>query len=492
MNKQAYLGIITEEEYKLINELVQNGKLKEYRHLTEMFEKEKYELADMIDKAPEEVYDAITKDYFKTVKGIAQLVPGLSTGIKDEKSGATIYTYDGKTAQDGVAIDENTRFDLASSTKLFTAIQALKQAEEGKFDLDRAVSSYKNGKYQVLDIPVEKMAKFYYDLRTDGRLDERDGSLSLEEFQRRLSNTNIVSDHTFIYSDIPYIILKDIMPDADEYFKKYFNEEMKLLDTSYDRNFGNLTGGKVNELSSVNDPKAKVMERYSLNPGHAGIFSTSKDLVKLFTALRNGFLNEDSIAKLVTPAHPSPILLDRDGNISFKKNKDGIVTGVQNVNRAMGVYYKHPEGIRVNEMVDAMGDESFSIAGFTGTWATFDLQNGLTANILANPLSDENEREIIIDNNKFKIVDCGHSFKDGTKFKIAGKTSKVLDEEGNVAMTAPFTRITNTLKEAQIYTLLKLRLAKNALARKAMIEDSSILSEEVNRSFEREEVKKGK
>ena len=489
MEKEEYLGIITEEEYKLILELVKNGKLQEYRYLVEMFDKEKNELAAMMDMDPNDVYNKIISDYLKTVKGISMLVPGLSTGIKDAKSGVAIYTYNGKASKDEL-VGENTRFDLASSTKLFTVLETLKLAEEGTFDLDKLVSEYKEGKYSKLNIPAEEMAKFYYDLRTDGRLDERDGELSLEEMQRRLSATSIAKENTFVYSDIPFIVLKDILPDADEYFKKYFNEEMGLLQTSYDRSFGVLTGMRENE--TVNDPKARVFERYSLNPGHAGIFSTSRDLVKLFDALNNGFLSQESITNMVTPAFDTPILLNPDGTMNFKKNKDGFTSGIQNVSRGMGVYFKHPEGIRANEMVNAMGDESFAIAGFTGTWAAFDLKNGLTANILANPLSFEGEREIVIDNEKFNIVDCGKRFKDGTRFKVSGKTSKVLDGEGNAVGSAPFTRITNTLKEEAIYTLLKLRLAKNALMRKAEIEQSSVLGNEVVKSFEAPRTVKGK
>ncbi len=490
MTEQEYLGIITEEEYKLIAELIKNGKLKEYRYLVDMFDEEKSDLLSMMNRGSNEIYDYIIADYLKNVKGISMLVPGLSTGMKDVKSGVSIYTYDGKTKKNGQNIDEETRFDLASCTKLFTTIEALKLAEEGKFSLEKNVSDYKNGKYSELRIPVEQMAKFYYELRTDGRLDEKDGKLSLEELQRRLSSTKLIKDKTFIYSDIPFIILKDLLPESDEYFKKYFNDEMGLLQTSYDRSFGVLTGMRVGE--DINDPKARVMERYGLYPGHAGIFSTSKDLVKLFEKLNNGFLSHKSIINMVTPALDTPILFNSDGTIYFKKNKDGIVTGIQNVNRGMGVYYKHPEGIRCNEMVDAMGNESFSIAGFTGTWATFDLQNGITANILGNPFSDETEREVVIDNTKFKIVDCGNYFADGTKLKVAGKISKVLDKDGNVVNSAPFTRITNTLKESQIYTLLKLRLAKNVLMRKAQLEMNVALADDVRNNFEKSKVVGGR
>lgn len=476
MEKEKFLGIINEEEYKIILELLENGKLKEYRFLIDMFDREKRFLLDSMDKSPKEIYQAIIYDYLKSVKGISQLVPGLSTGIYDAKSAVSIYTYDGKLNEKGILVDENTRFDLASSTKLFTALEALKLAEEGKFDLEKPVSSYKDGKYKNLDIPVSNMAKFYYDLRTDGRLDEKDGSLSLMELQRRLSETKVLNERTFVYSDIPFIILKDILPNSDEYFKKYFNDEMNLLSTGYDRNFGNLTGMRAGEM--VNDPKAQVMERYSIYPGHAGIYSTSLDLVKLFKALDDGFLSHESMLKLITPAMDSPILLDLDGKILFNKDKSGNSLGVKKINRGMGVYYNHPEGIRISEMPAGLSDEAFAIAGFTGTWATFDLKNGLTANILANPLSSLGEKEFIIDNEKFKIVDCGKKFADGVKFKVLGKTASALDDN------IPFTRITNTLKEDAIYTLLKLRLAKNVLMRKASLERSSILSDEVINSFE--------
>ena len=231
MLKEEYQGIIIEEMYKIIYELVINGKLKEYHPIVEMFMDEKEELTSMIDKSPEEVYATIIKEYLMKVEGIAKLVPGVTTGIKDAKVGTEIYTYSGKTKENGEKVDEHTRFDIASVTKLFTTTLALKLSEEGKFSLDRLVSSYKGGKYKYLNIPAEEMAKYYYELRTPGRLDD---VFSKNELNKRLSETSVVKEKTFVYSDIPFIILKDIIPDSDEYFKKYFNDEMKMLNTSYD------------------------------------------------------------------------------------------------------------------------------------------------------------------------------------------------------------------------------------------------------------------
>ena len=99
MDKITYSNIVSEEAYKILYELVQNGKLTEYRYLREMLESEKNKLVQMMDKAPEEVYNVIIEDYLKEVKGISKLVPGLSTAIKDSKNGIELYTYDGKIAE---------------------------------------------------------------------------------------------------------------------------------------------------------------------------------------------------------------------------------------------------------------------------------------------------------------------------------------------------------------------------------------------------------
>ena len=477
MLKEEYQGIIIEEMYKIIYELVINGKLKEYHPIVEMFMDEKEELTSMIDKSPEEVYATIIKEYLMKVEGIAKLVPGLTTGIKDAKVGTEIYTYSGKTKENGEKVDEYTRFDIASVTKLFTTTLALKLSEEGKFSLDRLVSSYKEGKYKYLNIPAEEMAKYYYELRTPGRLDD---VFSKNELNKRLSETSVVKEKTFVYSDIPFIILKDIIPDSDEYFKKYFNDEMKLLETSYDY-FGSLTGGKEDELNMVHDPKARVMEKYGINPGHAGVFSTSKDLVKFSDALRKGFLSEDSLKKMITPVVKTPMLLDENGNPVMKKDKNGNATDPIRISRAMGVYIKNPEGIRVNELPASVSDTAFAMTGFTGSHMVVDLKNDLTTNILANPISDNGQREVVIDNKKFIIRDCGRVFEDGTKFKVVNRTSEVYDKEGNLITKVPYTRITNTLKEEQINVLLKLRLAKNCLIRKAEFESEK---DEIHDVFE--------
>ena len=184
---------------------------------------------------------------------------------------------------------------------------------------------------------------------------------------------------------------------------------------------------------------------------------------------------------MITPVVKTPMLLDENGNPVMKRDKNGNAIEPINILRAMGVQIKHPEGIRVSDFPLSVSDTAFVMTGFTGSHMVVDLKNGLTTNILANPISDNGQREVVIDNKKFIIRDCGRVFEDGTKFKVVNRTSEVYDKEGNLITKVPYTRITNTLKEEQINVLLKLRLAKNCLIRKAEFESEK---DEIHDLFE--------
>lgn len=394
----------------------------------------------------DEIYERLLADYLREISLVSRVVPGVSTAIKDNQKNIELYTYSGKVSKTGSNIDEKTRFDVASITKLFVATEALKLEEDGKFSLEKDVSSYKNGRYKYLQIPAILMAKFYYSLRTDGRIDE-DG-LSLDEIQRRLISTKIVKSKTFEYSDIPYIILKDILPDSDYYFKKYFYDIMGLWDTGYE-NFGITTGGNEYALNEVHDPKARKLRKFGIKTGHAGLFSTSYDLVKYFDNLVMGFLSKSSLDKLITPALSDPYLVE-DGKLVYKKNGS-----VQNVNRALAAYISHPDGFSATEVSPLLSPRAFSITGFTGGYATFDLDNGITANILTNPLSNLEERVIPYD----EVI--GSEGIKHTEMWVKGRDIKILADDGTTDI--PYYQLIQTLKEKQIELVLSLRLAKMVL-----------------------------
>lgn len=471
--KNEMSNIIQSELSSLLIELKENGKIndKDYKDLYAYLKKICILLYTNKDNSPNRIFDLIIEDYLKAVKGISILVPGLATSIKDDKSGIILETYSGKTTNYGEVIDEETRFDLASVTKMFTSIEFLKLQELGIIDSKQTIKDLSNGKYD-LNFPISELPRFARVLKTNGRIDE---DISREEFEKRLHNSYLDENEVFKYSDIPFIILKDLMPD-DDYFKKFYKEEMGLLNTSYER-YGKMTGGNYTSIDLPYDPKARNMMKFGYKePGHAGVFSTSRDLVMLYDNLKSGFLSKESIKNLITKAYKDDVIRLPGGNEI-------------NINRAMGVYVKHSSGLKHSDVVPILSDEAFSIDGSSGTYTTYDLKNGLTANFLGNPFSRKEDKIIEVDNSEYTLKDTDSPFFDnGTLIKLCGKTLVLLDKKGDPItivkdgkvvedkngndekVTISYSNITNTLKTMQIYTLLALRLSNKVLYKKARLE----------------------
>ena len=107
-----------------------------------------------------------------------------------------------ETALDG-EVKENSVFDLASLTKLFTGLCALRLKEDGLLDIGRPVFSYDPRFTELKDVTVEQLMSFTAELKTPGRVDEcRDR----EEALRCLFGTvSTGAPKGRAYSDIPSI-----------------------------------------------------------------------------------------------------------------------------------------------------------------------------------------------------------------------------------------------------------------------------------------------
>ena len=464
-------NILDEKVEKLLDEKVDESNKKEvdlFAELKVYLRDLKEELKAHKNDQPNAIYDMIIDDYLKTVKGIASIVPGLATSIYDDKTGFSLETYSGVTKDDGEEIDENTRFDFASITKMFTAALVLKLKDNGLFDDTKSIKEISNGLFENLDIPASQLEKFCVSIRTEGRID---GNISEEIFKDLLFKAKKVEGLEYEYNDILYIILKMLLPTNEDYFSKYFHDEMRLLDISY-KKFGKMTGGGTSAIDLPYDPKAKNMMKYGfLEPGHAGLFGTSRDLVKFHKQLR-GFLKDENIKDLITKG------INKDKVIN-DKGKESIV------NKAMGVYINIPEGLEKGEVVPYLSKNAFSAVGSSGTYSTYDLDNGLTANFLSNPYSGDKPITVDISDPKYNFGDVLDGYEDAGQLRVMKKKIElydkngdpirkieddkiVLDQDGNeVIETIPFVRITNELKIEQIKTLIGLRLANRVLYRVA-------------------------
>jgi len=475
MNKEE---IIKKELFIIISELkanqAQHTELanESISNITRVLQEVAKELAV---KTPEEVFLEIRKEYFDAVEQEALLSPGIAAIIQDSENRIYLSKYSGDIGDETkTAVSSETRFDLASITKLFTVLEALKLNQDGLFDINQIIKDINKSPYTTLNVTVADLLRFKYELQTMGRIDEPD--LTTAAFYRRLLRPKI-GPNSHVYSDIPYIIVKTLMPNSRTFFTDYY-EELGLLSLGYDTN-GIITGGY--DFEAVADQKARLMMKLGIQPGHAGLFGTADDLIKVFDALQRGFLDKDSLDMLVSSG--------TNDKYAPMYDKDGKEIGQRPIVRGMGVYIEHPEGLKVGEVIPGLSKYAFSITGYTGGYATYDVLNGFSSVILANPITiaatkAQVQVRKVPDDNRVLLDKDGKPLKKDTmivsSFVDNKKMVNLYDDQGEHLETRPYTNMMNGIKLQQLYTILKLRLTKRvALA----LSKSDLLVEHIEEEY---------
>ena len=299
--------------------------------------------------------------------------------------GRTEYAMDGEVREDSV-------FDLASLTKLFTGLCAMKLKEEGLLETSRSVFSYDPRFAQLRDVTVEQIMGFTAELRTPGRVD---ACRSREEALDCLFGTAYVGEPKGrAYSDIPSMVLKYVIEAASgmdfmDCVRKTVLEPAGMRETwalvpeerrndcqRYDGEY-RIEGEKFihrtgPEPGVPHDPKAAVIQGGTEDLcGHAGLFSTGEDMVRFCRAV----LGE----KIISRASLREMAENRTGY----RREDGTYTqylGYQ-------CYVRHPQQY-YSEIPRYMGRQAFGNAGFTGNHLSVDPEHGTFTLFLGNRVRD--------------------------------------------------------------------------------------------------------
>ena len=500
MEEKEYIELI-KETYE---EVIANFKtLRDKTEFQGFFSDVVKKLIDTKDETPKTTFEAVISDYLNSVEAISKLSPGLATGLHDEEENITLNTYNGKMSDipNDEKITEKSVFDASSMTKMFTSILLLKEAENGNIDLNKNFSDY-SPLLSNVDVPIIDALRFGINLRTDGRLDEPD--ISKEERERRFKSTYVFEKDTFIYSDIPYMLVpllfgKTMEEATENYINKFYElyrDELGLSKTGYSTI--NMTGGTVksdlggeeNSYSKdgLYDPKADIFEReVGYVSGHAGVTTTVNDLEKLFDSLSHGLLSEESLKALTTTIQPeSKVLLDKEGNPVIRRGKEVII------NHAMGVYI-NTGSIRESDIPARYSEHAFAAEGSTGTYSVFDIENGLNMTYLSNVRSGNysksintgdytygDDEDVMPKNFATTLLSGTHFFKN--EYSTIDPSGALVRPDGTF-MT--YVRATNNFKEEGLETLLKLRIAKKVLIKKSELEYSGEELEEALRQIDK-------
>lgn len=313
-----------------------------------------------------------------------------------------------ETAMDG-DVGGRSVFDLASVTKLFTGLCAMKLGEEGLLDFGRSVSSYDPRFKGLRDRSVWELMTFGATIRTPVRLDACGGR---EEAEDALFAAEAAAQpDRRAYSDIPAMILRYVLEAAGgmplyECVRKCVLEPAGMTETwakvpeeriadcqSYDREH-RIENGKYILREGLrqgvpHDPKAAILQGDSGDLcGHAGLFSTVGDMVRFCRAVIGG--------KIVSRENLREIAVNRTGH----ERPDGSHTqylGVQ-------CYVRHPEQYH-SEIPAYMGRNAFGIGGFTGNHVSVDPERGIFTVFLGNRV--QNRLTVLVPEEGKKLTDYG-------------------------------------------------------------------------------------
>ena len=296
-----------------------------------------------------------------------------------------------ETAMDG-DVRENSVFDLASLTKLFTGLCAMRLKEEGLLDFSRPVFYYDPRFTELRNVTVDQVMSFTAELKTPGRID---GYTEREQALRCLFGTfSTGAPQGRHYSDIPSMVLKYVIEAAAgmtfmDFVRKSILGPAGMQETwaavpaerladcqKYEPEYRIMNGKRIVRTDLKpgvpHDPKAAVIQAGTEDLcGHAGLFSTAADMTLFCRAV----LEE----RIVSGGSLREMAVNRTG----RRRPDGTYTqylGYQ-------CYVRHPDQY-YSEIPRYMGRQAFGNAGFTGNHLSVDPEHGSFVFFLGNRVKD--------------------------------------------------------------------------------------------------------
>ena len=287
----------------------------------------------------------------------------------------------------GDPVAEDSIFDLASITKLFTGMLVLRLWDSGHLDLDAPVTAYAPQFVHLSDTRVDQILGFERALKTEHRVD---GCTSREEGLRELFAIQAVPNTgRRAYSDMHAMVLKYILEGAagESYLHILHREILDPL--GMEMTFGYVPEALRGKCVSCDrehriekekwilragvpsgiphDPKARLLNTETDCCGHAGLFATIGDLERFCRGVLGGKVLSDRALR------------------AMAKNRTGRQLEDGSYIQYLGCqcYVRHPQQVH-SEVPVYMSDRSIAISGFTGHHLSMDPEKGIFMIALGN------------------------------------------------------------------------------------------------------------
>ncbi|MGN0777602.1 MAG: serine hydrolase domain-containing protein [Aristaeellaceae bacterium] len=351
-----------------------------------------------------QLYEAIG---FFTEK--TRIMPCLSVTCGTADS--TEYALRGVMNRQGDALTEDALYDLASLTKLFTGLLVMRLYEDSLLDLSAPVTRYAPQFRHLSQVSVDSVLGFETGLSTPQRLDTQPTADAARAQLWAITPQTVTGRH---YSDMHAMVLKYVVEGAAGQDYAALVKEKILQPLGMEDTFCCVPEGERHRciaysgehrmergryilresipLGTPHDPKAQLLWPESC--GHAGMFATRGDMVKLCQGLLRGqVIRRESIERMAR-------------NRTGRRLSEGVYTqylGSQ-------CYVKHPQQY-YSEIPVYMSDKAIGLSGFTGHHLAVDVERGIFTLFLGNRVLDR--LTVLLPENGRSITDEGLN-PDGT------------------------------------------------------------------------------
>lgn len=397
---------------KSINDLLANQNNINDKNLKNLYKKEDYEklqkdVLDVLKKNKDcsltELYEKLyeksgiedlIKDFFLEKK----LAPGavISYGTKNFEENIVVGNKqevklkNNKLVPEKKEMEYDTIFDLASCTKLFTGIATIQLISKNEIKLNDKVNKFLPDFKNIGNLTIYDLLTFY-PLETEKRIDKcKDYGEAYDALLNMVPKN--ISINSRRYNDFSSIVLKYIIEKVTnisfyEYIKINILDILNMNDTfvkvpnpercanfNYDgRIYNNQALIRTNaDLGIASDEKAVILGQNIGNlSGHAGLFSTSADMIKLARGLIDNKVLDKNHLNLMAKNHTGFLYKDSLDNIKSTQYY-GLLC-----------YTKNPI-LKNSEVYHALSSKSFASAGWTGTHLTVDPINKINVCLLSN------------------------------------------------------------------------------------------------------------
>ena len=379
------------------------------------------------------IIDSLDSQIEKYIEGVS---PGIAVGIV--KDGNIVFKkYIGySNLEHEIKIDENTRFNIASNAKQYTALCILRLIKQGKLALDDDIRKYLPELYKEIEykITISNLlthtsgirdvyglwalkGKDWYELFIDN-----DDAIELLKSQ---TNLNFQPGKEYLYSNSNYILLTKIIEKVtDTKFKDFSNSlftEIGMENSSFLTNHMAVIPNKARPYGNWNGWR-EYPTITELN-GDGGLFTTLEDQLKWEQTIQQN--NNKTLSTSIIDQSQSTI-----NNVDFDNYGYGLMFG-----KYEGLNYKYHDG--------STGAYNATFFRFTDKYLSIVIMsnNGnVPTNYLAQQLTDI-VFELDINNDKdpsnpekteklknFKSVIGNYQNEDGTIINISEKDSALFRE----------------------------------------------------------------